>query len=135
MRMKYEEAIAEAKRQLLRQRKGRTALHVEVDTDDHDLAFDLMSRPELLGPGTSTEIPGYATLTVESLTMRKAFGFPETVELALSFGTGVASGLVANWLFAKLRGRTVSLRIERTEVQVNAGEIERIIRETIEQKE
>lgn len=44
-------------------------------------------------------------------------GVPETLQLILTFGGGVATGLVANWLYDKLSGRTKKLRIGRVKTK------------------
>ena len=94
-----------------------------------------MGNPKQIGSGTVATIPGEATLTLRSMFVRKAFGAPETLELLLSFGSGVASGVVANWLYGKLKGRNVKLRIEEQEIEIDEGEIKRIISRTIEKSE
>jgi hypothetical protein len=109
-------------------------LHLGIDTHDNKLAFDLVNSTTV-GPGTSASVPGPATLTISEMHMRKAFGIPETLDVVLSFGTGVASGVLANWIYDKLRNRAVTLRIEETEVDLDAGEITRIITRTTERKE
>jgi hypothetical protein len=112
-----------------------TTIQLTIDTDDRKLAFDLMGNPQRVGSGTSAAVAPGATLTLNGMLMRKALGFPETLELALSFGTGVASGVVANWLYAKLKGRNVRLRIEEMEVDIDEGEIKRIVSRSIERSE
>jgi hypothetical protein len=80
-------------------------------------------------------IPGEATLTLKSMFGRRAFGAPETLDLVLGFAGGVASGVVANWLYGKLKGRNVRLRIEEHEVEIEEGEIKRIISRVTEKSE
>lgn len=108
-------------------------VHIEIDTTDGDLVFDLMGRPKSVGRGTSVEVPGDARLEVEGILKRKAFGIPETLELALTLGSGVATGVVANWLWAKLNGRASRLRIERTEIELDEGVIRRVLHEKIDE--
>ena len=91
-------------------------VRLTIDTDDTRLAFDLMGNPKQIGSGTVASIPGEATVTLKSMFGRRAFGAPETLELVLGFAGGVASGVVANWLYGKLKGRNVRLRIEEHEV-------------------
>lgn len=109
-------------------------LQIEIDTKERRLAFDLVNTPNSLKAGSTAELPGGAVLIFRGLEMQKALDFPETIELALSFGSGVASSLVASWLYDKIRGRASKLRIERTEVQIDEGEIKRIIMEKIEKE-
>jgi hypothetical protein len=110
-------------------------MQLEIDTEDRKLGFDLVGTSNSLSPGTKVEIPGSAILTFDGLIGRKAFGFPVTLEFILTFSSGVSAGIVANWLYEKIKGRALKLRIDRTEVQINKGEIERIIFEKIEKSE
>ncbi len=107
-------------------------LQIEIDTEDRKLGFDLMGTPDSLSAGSEVKVPGNALLAFEGIIGRKAFGFPGTLEFIMTFTTGVSAGVVANWLYEKLKGRTSRIRIDRTEVQLNKGEIERIIVERIE---
>ncbi len=109
-------------------------MKIEIDTLDRGLGFDLMESTSLQA-GISTDIPGGARLTFETTHIRKAFGIPETLQLALTFGTGVASGMVANWLFQKLNRRATKLRIDRTEIEIEEGAIRRVIETRVEMRE
>jgi len=81
-------------------------------------------------------VPGDAELVMGGMRLRKAFGAPETLELAPSFGTGVASGLVANWLYEKLRGcPSITLRIEEQDVELEEGQIKRVLTRLIDRTE
>jgi hypothetical protein len=82
--------------------------------------------------GATIEAPGNAMLTYDGLIGKKAVGFPLTLEFILTVTTGVSTGLVANWLYDKIKGRASTLRINRTEVRMSKGEIGRIIIEQIE---
>jgi hypothetical protein len=110
-------------------------MQLEIDTKDRKLGFDLVGTLNSLRPGTKVEIPGSAILTFDGLIGRKAFGFPITLEFIVSFTSAVSAGIVANWLYEKIKGRASTLRIDRTEVQINKGEIERVIIEKIEKSE
>jgi predicted DNA-binding transcriptional regulator AlpA len=102
---------------------------LEVDT----VAATLV-RHELFGGARTATLPGGAVLELRDHIEQRdaqAIGF---LELALSLASGVASSLVASWLYEKLSKRTppLRLRINRTEVRFDKGEIERVIREQIE---
>lgn len=105
-----------------------------IDTYDKNLLSDIFNTPGSFSTNSEIAIPGGAKIISKGLKLKKAFGFPQTIELILSFGTGVASGLVASWIFQKLKGRTTSFRIDRTEVKINKGEIEKIIIEKIKKE-
>ena len=109
-------------------------LQVEVDTHDRKLCFDLMGNPKPLGPGAKAAISDDVTVTLGSMSIRKGFGVPETITLVVEFTSGVGASLVAAWLYNKLRGRSEKVRIERTEIQLDEGQIKRIITEKIERK-
>ncbi len=110
-------------------------MKIEIATQDRQLGFDLMGTPDFLGSGTKVEIPGKAILTFDGLSGKKSFGFPQTLEFLLTFTTGVSTGIVANWLYDKIKDRASKIRIDRTEVEISKGEIERIIFEKIERSD
>jgi hypothetical protein len=108
-------------------------IRLTIDTDDRRLAFDLMGNPKQIGSGTTVSIPGICDVKLESLFIRKAAGAPETLELILNFGMGVAGGVLANWIYSKLKGRRVTLHIEEYEVEIDENKIKRVISRIIEQ--
>ncbi len=110
-------------------------IRLTIDTDDRSLAFDLMGNPKQIGSGTTVSIPGICDVRLESLFIRKALEAPETLELILSFATGVSSGVIANWIYGKLKGRKVTLHIEEYEVEIDEDEIKKIISRIIEYRE
>ena len=111
-------------------------IRISVDTDDRRLAFDLFGNPKQIGAGSKTSVPGNAELVMKSMLMRKAFGLSETLELVLSFSSGVASSLVASWLYEKLRNRpNTTLRIEEQQIELEEGQIRRVFTRFIERKD
>jgi hypothetical protein len=109
-------------------------MRVSIDTEDRRLGFDLMGEGSV-GAGSKVSIPGNATVTLKEWRVRKGFGIPETLELVVATSAAVEAGLIANWLYDKLKGRDVKLRIEELEVEVNQGEITRVVKRVIEQSE
>jgi len=108
-------------------------IRISVDTDDRTLSFDLFENPRQIGPGTRVAVPGNAELIMGRMQMRKAFGFPETLELVLSFSSGVVSSLVASWLYGKLKGRrNTTLCIEEQKVEIEEGQIKRVFTRFVE---
>lgn len=111
-------------------------IRITIDTDDRRLAFDLFGNPIQIGVGSRISVPGNAELVMRSLLTRKAFGLPETLELVISFSSGVASSLVASWLYEKLRNRSnTKLRIEEQQVELEEGHIKRVFTRLIERKD
>jgi hypothetical protein len=104
---------------------------IEIDTPDKQLSFELFGNPESLGLGARTPLPFGGILELQDWRFRKAAGAAETLELLLSFGVGVSSSLVANWLWAKFNGKVTTLRINRIDVRLHEGEIQRVIAEQI----
>ncbi len=109
-------------------------LALEIDTHDRALQFDLFGTRELEANKSATEIPGGARLELGTVYFRKGFGFPETIHAMLAVGRDVGIGLASAWLYDKLKGRATSVRINRIEVRLDKGEIERVITEQIEGK-
>ncbi len=107
-------------------------LKIEVDTHDSNLAYDLLGV-DTLNPGASIALSGDATLTYQGggTTIRKDLS-PRVPDFVLTFGRDLSIGLLANWLFSKLHGRAVTLRVDRTEIDIEEGQIRRILREKIE---
>lgn len=110
-------------------------LRIEIDTTDRQLANDLSSEQVDSASPKAVAIPGNATLEIDHLVKRYALDVPETIVAILSVGKDVAVGLVAAWLYDKLKGRTKTLKIEETEVRIEKAEIEITIKHKLEKKE
>ncbi len=78
------------------------AMNIEIHTHDKFLAFDLLGKSSITA---GDEIRGTedVRLKYNGSLIRKAAGFPEVVNFVLTFGSGVTSGVVANWLYDKLK--------------------------------
>jgi hypothetical protein len=74
-----------------------------------------------------------ATVTWVSASLRKATGEPSVIELAVEIASGIGVGVISNWLYEKLKGRHVKLRINRVEVEhIDKDSITRVIVEQTE---
>lgn len=109
-------------------------IEIEIETHDGELVSDLMETSSPL-IGQQKSIPGGAVVTFKGKLTRKALNLPLTIELAIALTSAVISGSIANWLSRKIKGRATTLRIDRREVQIEEGEIKRVIEERIEKKE
>ncbi len=104
-------------------------MKIEVYSYNGRLVHDLFNK-SFLSAGDKIQIADNITLNYEGTYCRRTIGFPEIANFALTFSSGVASGVAATWLYDKLKGQKVEkLVIERTEVEINEGEIKRIIEE------
>ena len=103
-------------------------MELEIYTYDKSLLYDILGRAS---DSRSVTIPGNATLTYKVSTMRLADGLPEIINFAMTFGSGIATGLISNWIYDKLTRRTEKILINRKEVYLDKEEIKRILEETI----
>jgi len=85
--------------------------------------------------GSTISLPGDAVLELQDVIERRSLDVPSLVTLALTIPTGIASSLLANWIYDKFKGRAKTLRIDRAEVTFDEGEIEKILVERIESEE
>ena len=108
-------------------------LSVEIETSDGNLAFDLLEGQSL---SQKKVIADGITVAFRGEQFSKAADLGKTLELAVSIGgqfvNNAAAGLLAAWLYDKLKGKKVVLRIERRVVQLEKDEIRKVIEEKIE---
>lgn len=112
---------------------------IEIETFNKQLDFDLFETKERLARGMEIKIADGISARFEGTEFHLAIGFPDLVHFTITIGKdlaiGVASGIISAWLYNKLKGRKVEkLRIERTEVNIDKGEIKRILMEKIEEE-
>lgn len=109
-------------------------ISIEVEADGPVVEFELMGRPKSLSEGDSCELPGGGTLYRRGNEGRRAVGFRTICHFVLHLGDGVGTGIIAEYLYDKLKkGRATRLRIDRTEIQIEKGEITRVLEEHIEE--
>lgn len=106
-------------------------MNIEIHTYDGRLVY------ELLGKSSATvddeiQISDQIKLRYDGSYIRKAIGFPEIARFVLTFASGAATGVAGNWLYDKLKGRKIEkLVIEKTEVEIDRGEIKKVISEKL----
>jgi hypothetical protein len=104
----------------------RMNIFLEIQSKDEGLVSEIMEAPKKLD--IKADLPGNAVIMkVEPSIEGKAM-------FLLSFGAKVAPELLASWLYEKLNDRATKLIMDRTEVQINKSEIERVISEIIAAK-
>lgn len=98
-------------------------IFIEIQSKDERLVSEIMETPKKMD--MNADLPGNAVIM-------KVHPSIEGKEMfLLSFGAKVAPGLLASWLYEKIKGRATKLLIDRIEVQINKSEIERVISEKI----
>lgn len=107
-------------------------MQLEIETRDIGVAFDILRTPGRLASGSSVSAPGGATLTFGGLIERRALDVPSVLQFIVDCSTDIEIGLLAGWLYEKVKGRATRLRINRVEIQVEEGEIKRVLSEQIE---
>lgn len=103
---------------------------IEIQTQDRFLVFELLGKKSA-NLNDSVDLPGNAKLSYTGSLIRKSFELPEIVNFTLTFGSSVTAGLVANWLYDKLKNKTERITINRREIQLDNKEIKKIIEESI----
>ena len=102
--------------------------------EDIDEFCEALFETDSVGTGTQKEIPGGATITMGRALLRKSLGIPRAVEIVLSVGKDLAVGVVATYLYDKLKahkGEKPHMTIDYREIHLDKGEITKIIEEEI----
>jgi len=106
-------------------------IKIEIHTHDRKLLSDILENSSV-SMGDETNISDQARIKYDGSYIRKALGFPEIIYLILTFSSGVSAGVIANWLYDKLKKKNIEkLIIDKTEVEINKEEITKIIIEII----
>jgi hypothetical protein len=111
------------------------SIEVEIETHDRQLEWDLLGKPAVIREGVSNTFPDGSTLTWQPGALRKMHGAPQFIRFVLSCGKDVIVGVLSGYLYDKLKGRATVLRVDRQEIQIDKGEITRIITEHIEKRD
>ena len=105
-------------------------MELEIYTHDKDLLSNILGKSSP-SRTDSVIIDVNAKLTYRGTTVRLSDGLPEIINLTLTFGGGVAAGIVANWLYEKFKGRTVKIVINKREINLDKEQIKNVVEETI----
>lgn len=110
-------------------------MQLEIDIRDIRVAFDILGTPGRLTSGSQVTAPGGATLTFEGLVERRALDIPGVLQFIVDCSVNVEIGLLAAWLYDKVKGRAARLRINRVEVEIDEGEIKRVLLEQVDHEQ
>jgi hypothetical protein len=106
-------------------------LNLEIETRDREL------MAQFLPQGKSIELGDNVRLESQGVVIRKGYDFPSVIELGVNIGLGIVSGVVANlitnWLRSLRRSSIETIRVNRTEIDLDdEGNAKKIITEQIE---
>jgi len=84
----------------------------------------------------NNNVPDGISLIMPPIIITKGYGLETAVSIVVSVAAGIPSGLVANWLYDKLKHhRSRQISINRREINFSQGEITKIIEEAVDIKE
>lgn len=116
-------------------RKGITMeYHIEIIGLSPLDAFKLFGQEGSLKSGSAIEIPEVGRIVYQRMIERRTLGAEAVVELLLELGAAVGTGVAANFIYDKLKRKNSRIRVDRTEIEFEKGEIKRILSEKFEKK-
>jgi hypothetical protein len=110
-------------------------MDIEIQTRDNMFIFDLLETKQI-----SSDVIKPITENANLVYKRKFHMVnksmnvpPEIINFSILFLSGVASGIISNWLWDKIKGKEVTkIKINNKEVDFEEGIIKRTVEETIE---
>lgn len=110
-------------------------MYIDIETDDNQLIYDLFKKAikddKEISKGESIELNG-VIIKYNGIQKKRNLDIPTTFQLIVTFVSGSASGLFANWLYDKIYGKANTLSIDKKIIEIDKGEIKRIIETHIE---
>jgi hypothetical protein len=108
-------------------------IELSIEAPDLRAVSALVSEDGSLAFGRWIPGPHGVQVLLRPLRLERGAGSEgHIVDLVLSIPLGVTASLIAAWLYDRLNGRAERLRIDRTEVTIEEGEIRRVVHEHIE---
>jgi hypothetical protein len=106
-------------------------MKIVITINELGVAENIMEK-DTLSIGSEYKIPGNALIKYNGKqSKRKGImpGITETLEFSLTFLSGAASSLVANWLFSKLKKNNINeIQVETEFIQVSENNIKRVVK-------
>jgi len=105
-------------------------IDIEIYTKDNSLIFDLL-RKKSAKRGDIITISEDVKFVYKGTLTHFAVDVPSIIHATIEIGGSIAIGIVSAWLYDRLKGRAEKIKIDRTVIEVEEGEIRRIIEEKI----
>jgi hypothetical protein len=108
-------------------------VQLDIETHDRRLGFDIAGVGNSLTAGTAVKVPGNATVEYQGSIVRKSFGIPEILQLVVDVSKDVEVGLLAAWLYDKVKGKEVErITVNRRVItEITADGIRQVLEEEI----
>ena len=107
------------------------SINIEIHTHERRLVSDLLGKSSIT-INDEIQISDQIKLRYAGSYIRKALDFPEIIYIVVSFSSGVAAGVFANWIYDKIKGKRIEkFMIEKTEIELDQGEIKKVIEEKL----
>jgi len=113
---------------------------IQIETQDRMLSWDLFEARSLQSGQTEKVITEGISIKLESIEIRKGFGFPEIVDITVFVAEHVALpiavGMLSRYLYDKLKDkRETKIEINYLYVEINAEKIENAILSIVQKNE
>lgn len=91
-------------------------VELRITTTDVRLLQELLGRPDT-EEGGRVEIADGASLELTHRRHNRAWGEPEVLTFALNFATSVATPILANWIWEKIKSRKAKVEMDQAVLQ------------------
>ena len=104
---------------------------LQIETEDPRLAWDMVGRDGSLQAGTIIDLPGGVRLEFSGMVMRRAVDVPAVLEFIAEVATQLDVGLLAAWLYDKMRQRPGDRLVVRKRVitEITSDGIRQVLEE------
>jgi hypothetical protein len=103
-------------------------INIEIESKDNSLVYEMIGGAKAES-GEIIKIGDGTSLKCDLLSMEFTDGIPQTFYFVLNITRDIGVGLASAWLYDKLKNRNVRLKINRTVVEIDQGEIKKMIDE------
>jgi hypothetical protein len=100
---------------------------MEIETKDVSLKNQLLRKRDAKR-GDEINI-GNASIRYEGMTIREGLDLPLIFNFSIEIGKLIVADVIARWILENLEGKQAKLRMERKEVQLEQGQITKVLEE------
>ncbi len=108
-------------------------VHLNIETHDLLLGFDIAGVGNSLSAGTVVDVPGGAKVVFQGAIIRKSFGIPEVLQFIVDAAVSVDLGLFSAWLYEKVKDKAVERIVinRRVVTEITEHGIRQVLEEEI----